>query len=401
MSTLKFIFKSLLKQPRRRKRASGFTLIELLVALILTFLIITPLLSLVISFMTTDRQEQAKNSSQQEIQAALDYMAQDMQQAVYIYDATALSRGNNSTDPSKSGIQDQIPPSQDAPGCEDVDKCVPVLALWKRKYLDKNDVVDGKKIGEDINDGSKGSDRYVYSLVVYYLIKNDPSDSTWSKVARIGRFEIRDGILDPNTVGNTTPTYLLAPDSGFAPFDLSLAPGKIQQSMNSWVKDGDAYDQPVVTLVDYIDDTPVTDFEAVGITNFTPPTNDTEDDAGNMISTTAGQAVASSGCGDRTGQTVDTITGGFINGSSRVPPDEILTSATDLQTGSFYACVNPLNDQGQSVAQVFLRGNALPRLSKDENRWKITASNKTTQLANRPTASVRVAVRGLLSSDEE
>jgi len=82
MSTLKFIFKSLLKPLRRRKRASGFTLIELLVALILTFLIITPLLSLVISFMTTDRQEQAKNSSQQEIQAALDYMAQDMQQSI-------------------------------------------------------------------------------------------------------------------------------------------------------------------------------------------------------------------------------------------------------------------------------------------------------------------------------
>lgn len=396
MSTLKFIFKSLLKQPRRRKRASGFTLIELLVALILTFLIITPLLSLVISFMTTDRQEQAKNSSQQEIQAALDYIAQDMQQAVYIYDATALSRGNDSTEPSNSGIQDQIPPSQDAPGCEEVDKCVPVLALWKRKYLDKNDEVDNTKIATL----GEGSDRFVYSLVVYYLIKNDPTDPTWSKVARIGRFEIRDGILDPGTVGNATPTYLLAPDSGFAPFDLSLAPGKIQQSMNSWVKDGDAYDQPVVTLVDYIDDTPVADFEAVGITNFTPPINDTEDAGGNMISTTAGQPVASSGCGDRTGQTVDTA-GVFINGSSRVPPDEILTSAPDLQTGSFYACVNPLNDQGQSVAQVFLRGNALPRLSKDENRWKITASNKTTQLANRPTASVRVAVRGLLSSDEE
>jgi len=398
MSTLKFIFKSLLKPLRRRKKASGFTLIELLVALILTFLIITPLLSLVISFMTTDRQEQAKNSSQQEIQAALDYMAQDMQQSIYIYDATALSRGNDSDDPSLSGIQDQIPPfANTVDGCQSPTTCVPVLAFWKRKYFDRADTVKDPVTGnnqqiKDINDGSQGSDRFVYSLVVYYLLDNDPNSSTWSKVNRIGRFEISDGIPDPNSADPENPNYFLNPDKGFKRFDLSASPGKIQQSMNSWVKDGDSYTQPVVTLVDYIDDTPVADFEALGITNFTPPINDASDAANNDIS---------SACGARTGQTLDANTGGVINGSSRVPHDDILTNAPDLQTGSFYACVNPVNAQGQSVAQVFLRGNALPRLSKDEDRWKITAGNKTTQLANRPTASVRVSVRGLLSSDEE
>jgi type II secretory pathway pseudopilin PulG len=399
MSTLKFIFKSLLKPLRRRKRASGFTLIELLVALILTFLIITPLLSLVISFMTTDRQEQAKNSSQQEIQAALDYMAQDMQQSIYIYDATALSKGNDSDDPSLSGIQDQIPPfANTVDGCQSPTTCVPVLAFWKRKYFDRSDTVKDPVTGNNqqikaIDDGSNGSDKFVYSLVVYYLLDNDPSNSTWSKVNRIGRFEISDGIPDPKSADPENPSYFLHPDKGFKRFDLSASPGKIQQSMNSWLKDTESYTQPVVTLVDYIDDTPVADFEALGITNFTPPTNDAFDAGGiNMIS---------SACGARTGQTVDPISGLVINGSSRVPPDEILTSAPDLQTGSFYACVNPVNAQGQSVAQVFLRGNALPRLSKDEDRWKITAGNQTTQLANRPTASVRVAVRGLLSSQEE
>ena len=398
MSTLKFIFKSLLKPLRRRKRASGFTLIELLVALILTFLIITPLLSLVISFMTTDRQEQAKNSSQQEIQAALDYLAQDMQQSIYIYDATALSRGNDSDDPSLSGIQDQIPPfANTVDGCQSPTTCVPVLAFWKRKYFDRADTVKDPVTGnnqqiKDINDGSQGSDRFVYSLVVYYLLDNDPNSSTWSKVNRIGRFEISDGIPDPNSADPENPNYFLNPDKGFKRFDLSASPGKIQQSMNSWLKDGDSYTQPVVTLVDYIDDTPVADFEALGITNFTPPINDGFDAANNTIS---------SACGARTGQTVDAISGSVINGSSRVPHDDLLTSAPDLQTGSFYACVNPVNAQGQSVAQVFLRGNALPRLSKDEDRWKIRAGNQTTQLANRPTASVRVSVRGLLSSDEE
>jgi hypothetical protein len=367
-----------------------------LVALILTFLIITPLLSLVISFMTTDRQEQAKNSSQQEIQAALDYMAQDMQQSIYIYDAPALSKGNDSDDPSLSGIQDQIPPfANTVDGCQSPTTCVPVLAFWKRKYFDRADTVkdpEGSEVEiKNIPDGSQGSDRFVYSLVVYYLLDNDPSSSTWSKVNRIGRFEISDGIPDPNSPDPENPRYFLHPDKGFKRFDLSASPGKIQQSMNSWVKDAESYTQPVVTLVDYIDDTPLTDFDALGITNFTPPTNDIPDAAGNMIS---------SACGAKTGQTLD-ASGAVINGSSRVPPDEILDNAPDLKTGSFYACVNPVNDQEQSVAQVFLRGNALPRLSKDEDRWKITAGNQTTQLANRPTASVRVAVRGLLSSQEE
>ena len=169
MSTSKFFIKSLLKSLRRRKRASGFTLLELLIALILTFLIITPLMSLVISFMNNDRQEQAKNSSQQEIQAALDYMAQDLQQAVYIYDAGALSKTTNTTNPENSGIQNQIPPfnGNAVANCTDNASCVPVLAFWKRKYFDRNDIVKDPVNGtqvtiKDIDDPSQGSDRYVY-----------------------------------------------------------------------------------------------------------------------------------------------------------------------------------------------------------------------------------------------
>ena len=393
MSTLKFIFKSLLKPLRRRKKASGFTLIELLVALILTFLIITPLLSLVISFMTTDRQEQAKNSSQQEIQAALDYMAQDMQQSIYIYDATALSKGNDSDDPSLSGIQDQIPPfANTVDGCQSPTTCVPVLAFWKRKYFDRSDTVKDPVTGNNqqikaIDDGSNGSDKFVYSLVVYYLIKDNAP--TWSPVARIGRFEIRDGIVSPASVGSNTPTYLLRPDLGFAPFDLSAAPGNLIQSMNSWTKAAPVYNQQVVTLVDYIDDTPydsVTNLLPGVQIQFIPPINNAVNNAGYPIST-EGQPLGNTGCVERTGAD-----------SSRVPPGPI---PPELGTGSFYACVNPRDEQGQSVVQVFLRGNALPRLNTNPQTWAITSANVTTQLSYRPIANVRVAVRGLLSSETE
>jgi type II secretory pathway pseudopilin PulG len=395
MSASKFFIKSLLKSLRQRKRTSGFTLLELLIALILTFLIITPLMSLVISFMNNDRQEQAKNSSQQEIQAALDYMAQDLQQAVYIYDAAALSKTNNTTNPEDSGIQNQIPPfnGNAVPNCTDSASCVPVLAFWKRKYFDRADTVKDPANGnlviiKDIDDPSEGSDRYVYSLVVYYLIKNAPSSSTWSPINRIGRFELNGGIIDnPELL-----TYKLNPDKGFALFDVSASPGNIRQSMNVWKKATAPYDpngSGVVTLVDYIDNTPVSDFIAAGVTaSLEPPPNDESDATDNLISRA---------CGQRTGETIDAVTGTVVRGSSRVPPDDIDT----LQTGSFYACVNPVNDQGQSVVQVFLRGNALPRLSNNPLTWQVGSSNKETQVVNRPVASVRVAVRGLLNEQTE
>jgi type II secretory pathway pseudopilin PulG len=390
MSVSKFIIKSLLKPLREQKKASGFTLIELLIGLALTFVIVTPIMTLAISFMNNDRQEQAKNASQQDIQAALDYIAQDLQQAVYVYDTAALSNSHNGTNPATSGIKDQIPPSSGAESCQDEANCTPVLAFWKRKYLDRDDTVKDPVTGasvpiKDIDDPNEKSDRFVYSLVVYYLIKPTASDTTWSKVNRIGRFELNGGVIDPSR-DTDPPTYKLNPDQGFAMFDLGASPGKIRQSMNSWKKGTGSYAQPVLTLVDYIDNTPIIDFDNAGVTpSITPPGNDTADAEGNPASTV---------CGGQTGQTVDTD-GNLIRASSRVPPD-----GTE-DTGSFYACVNPVNAQGQSVVQVFLRGNALARLSKDATTWQINAENKQKQMINRPLASVRVAVRGLLNEQTE
>ena len=362
--------------------------------MILTFLIITPLLGLVVSLMNNDRQEQAKNASQQDIQAALDYIAQDLQQAVYIYDASALANNSDPSDPTQSGIKDQIPPVAQAPGCENEQTCVPVLAFWKRKFLAKEDNINNQTIG-NIQDSSPGSDKFVYSLVVYYLMKDN--SPTWSPVARIGRFEIRDGILNPNNPANN---YLLPPDPGFAPFNLSAAAGSVPQSMNAWTKkDNQAYTQPVVTLVDYIDDTPLTALSNLpqALQNvFIPPINDTYNNSlGNLISTKGGQlSPGITACDQRTGE----ADSGTSPGSSRVPPDPIPDA---LNTGSFYACVNPRDKQGQSVVQVFLRGNALPRLNTNPQTWAINAGNLTTQLNYRPVANVRIAVRGLLSSETE
>jgi prepilin-type N-terminal cleavage/methylation domain-containing protein len=90
------------KQSRNRMLlVRGFTLIELLVAMLIATLIISTLLTFVISIVDIDRREQAKVESQGEVQAALDYIADDMQEAVYVYNADGMTGNEFTTPPMK------------------------------------------------------------------------------------------------------------------------------------------------------------------------------------------------------------------------------------------------------------------------------------------------------------
>ncbi|MGH8001871.1 MAG: hormogonium polysaccharide secretion pseudopilin HpsC, partial [Brasilonema sp.] len=161
MSLLKWLFIKQLKLFRVKQKCNGFTLVELLVGIVIATIVITPLLGFMINIMTTERQEQAKANTEQEIKAALDYIARDLKQSVYIYDADGIN-----------AIRKQLPRYGDK------NKFFPVLVFWKRQIISK----ESSKMENDI---------LFYSLVAYYLIKDN--DSTWSKAARIGRFQIRDG----------------------------------------------------------------------------------------------------------------------------------------------------------------------------------------------------------------
>ncbi|MBE9037706.1 hormogonium polysaccharide secretion pseudopilin HpsC, partial [aff. Roholtiella sp. LEGE 12411] len=235
MKTLKFLLRSQLTRSRVVQQVGGFTLIELLVAMIMAFLVITPLMGFMINIMNTDRQEQAKANSEQEIQAALDYIARDLQQAIYIYDATGIDTLSQTTNNGP-----QIPNGTDR---------VPVLVFWKRELVSQAITVDADP--EDNKD-----DTFVYSLVAYYLIKD--SNDTWSKAARIARWQIRDGVADPSST-QTCGKYLAGkcPDPGFAPFKLDGI-GTLAEKMNAWTKA--AVVSPAVlpapiVLVDFIDQT--------------------------------------------------------------------------------------------------------------------------------------------------
>ncbi|PAX60668.1 hormogonium polysaccharide secretion pseudopilin HpsC [Brunnivagina elsteri] len=238
-SVLKFFLKIHLKGFRKKTTTNGFTLIELLVAMILAVLVITPLLGFMVDILQTDRKEGVKATTEQEMQTAYDFIARDLQQALYIYDSDGVTRDNSAT-ATLSGIRNQIPPVRAATGCNNVNTCKPIVVFWKREFLPES-------AGVSSTTDTNKNDGFAYSLVAYYLI-TEPS-TTWSPSARIGRFQIRGlvNISNSNAVGQGS-------DVGFNPPPLSstIAGANLKQKMNQWVAATGAYTQRIATLVDYV-----------------------------------------------------------------------------------------------------------------------------------------------------
>lgn len=326
-SLLNFILSIRLKSFKTQTSINGFTLIELLVAMIIAVLVITPLMGFMIDILQTDRKEEAKATTEQEMQTAYDYIARDLQQAIYIYDADGITRDNNTTDATLSGIQDQIPPRKNAPGCSTATPptCIPILVFWKREFRPNS-------VGVTSSSDTNTNDGFAYSLVAYYLITT--SGSNWSPSARIGRFQITGNVNIGNVNSNGTNG-----DPGFNPPPLgSTVKGTtLKAKMNQWVVastlPATGYTQPVVTLVDYV-------------YNFPSATNNSF------------PACAS-------------------------------PNAVGNNKSGFYTCVDATN----TIAQVFLRGNAYVRLY-NRNTIQYDPTNSDTSFF--PVASGSIQGRGFL-----
>jgi type II secretory pathway pseudopilin PulG len=301
LKTTNFLLQGWMKFSTRKNRDHGFTLVELLIGLVMAFLVLTPLFGLMISIMNTDEKEQAKTTSEQELQTAIDFITRDLQQAVYIYDSQGVTN-NYSATAANSGIRDSLPT---------VAGGVPILVFWKQEV-----------VSNVIPTTGPNDDASVYSLVAYYLI-NSPS-TIWSNTARIARWQIKDGVRSPSDTSGVTcnPSYNTSikfvdadncPSPGFKPFDLD---------MNQWQRSGSFTNDPQV-LVDFIDQTPR---DQTNVPNITPS------------------------CAQDDNQQGVTIT-----------PISSTTMTSFYACVSNYA--DPTN-QGQviSTAQIFIRGNALARI---------------------------------------
>jgi type II secretory pathway pseudopilin PulG len=342
---LKFLLNYKFKTSKANPKIGGFTLIELLVGLILAFLIITPLLGFVVNIMNTDRQEQAKSNSEQEIQAALDYIARDLDQSFFIYDGFGLAK-----------IKGQLKFAGDT--------AEPVLVFWKRQFLPKALPIKDSRPGDCNSADTKNcDDTFVYSLVVYYLIPNSPPNCTnpnWSCTARIGRMQLTEALYDLNN--NPKSEIRPARPSGFDLFTSDkfdkLKGASLEEKLNNWTYTGGG--ESIDTLIDYIDQSP-------GVLK--TPT---------LCPTTprAPGAFRPDGVIDPNGETAYE--------HRTTPPTPALTG--------FYACV----DADKTVAQVFIRGNALARI--------LSKSSPPTYQKEKPAffprANIQAQGRGLLNQNQ-
>jgi hypothetical protein len=304
------------------------TLVELLVGSIMAFLILTPMLAFVVDMLNTDRREQVKSNTEQDIQAAVDFIAQDLSQALYIYNGEEIGQIIKTT---------QLPaPANGAP----------ILVFWKRQQI-KNAVPlsAGENPGDCPVPGQTGgptsgiecNDTYVRSLVAYYQIKESSSNSIWCQPSgtncpsRIERYEIKDGVKNPYAPPSDpdfpyysesalgTRTASLKKDVAFSKdFDFS-APTKNVTASDDW-KDANK------VLVNYIDHSP----KQLG---------------GDDCQKALGNPETQKG----------------LAGPTKVPEDTL--KVTDPSTNSFYACV----DNARNLARVTIRGNSLRRLQADAN----------------------------------
>lgn len=114
-----------------RKKASGFTLLELLVAMIVGGLISAGLLFIVVQLIQTNLRESARSDTQRDLQSAIDYIARDVREAVYVYDAECLLDGPGGTTATCPGLRNYLPDGITGTSGFGTSDNVPVLAFWR------------------------------------------------------------------------------------------------------------------------------------------------------------------------------------------------------------------------------------------------------------------------------
>lgn len=197
---LQFILKNYAKVFRRGK-TSGFTLMELLMAILVGSMVLYAMMSLVVSLLGTEKRETAKSQIEQQMSQAMDYIAADIQKAIYIYPGECLTEDNDGY--NCRGLTNQIT-------FKDV---TPVLAFWKLEEVPYGKPATAEEnLPETCTDFQDDlqkecynlkTNRHSYTLVVYSLREDNPN-GTWEGPARITRFELRK--YDPNNLNTLTKT---------------------------------------------------------------------------------------------------------------------------------------------------------------------------------------------------
>lgn len=328
----------------RRSPSAGFTLIELLVVTIIAGGIVAGLTYIAVELLGTDQRESTRTETQREMQLALNFIANDVQEAVFVYDAQCMAGSPTwaaGGDPCP-GILNFIPTALRTGGS------VPILAFWKQQPLPSTFTEAGGLCGSGYDPEAPPAvgglpvpciNANSYALIVYALKKSAGASDIWQGRARITRYALTE--FQQN--GSRTPGYSNPAASGSAsliqgflawPYGIPVGAAAGSPSVvlqNPTPPSG----PPVQVLVDFVDD---------------------------------GQGATEIGIDSATGQQLcdPDNTGSY----SITPPDSVYAGFSNLPR-SFYACVssgaaslNSVTGQFDTANQdviLFLRGNAVGR----------------------------------------
>jgi len=350
---MKTLLRLLLKSQHQRNRSGpaqtdkGMTLVELLVGAIMAFLIITPMIGFVVDMLNTDRREQVKSNTEQDVQAAVDFIAQDLSQAIYIYDNRALN--GPPPGPNEQTVAPQLPLEPNG---------IPILVFWKRKLIRNAVSVDTDLTTRTVpNACTKDScnDTYTRSLVAYYQVREIDPNSIWCQPSgapcptRIERYEISEGIIKNPAATNAATRYFDQTETKDGQrhdpaFNLNFDWNQPTRNVTAPNANLGALDSQV--LVNYIDHSPLLS---------APPVDECQQALGKPTAQVPGTTTTS-------------------------PVEENTLKVADGNSNSFYACV----DTVRNVARVTIRGNSLRRLQPND------ANYDAKKAAYFPTASVQV-----------
>ncbi|MFS8810380.1 prepilin-type N-terminal cleavage/methylation domain-containing protein [Synechococcus sp. R65.1] len=215
-------------------QSAGFTLIELLVSLVVASIFLLATAMIVIETMRLDREETGRTQVQAELTQAMEFIQQDLAEALYIY--------NDAEQPNGNGTPDLIERLYTPGWIRRPNDAIPVVAFWKLEPIPQGcyagnptlqDIRRGnatlpdqppREFPLDQNDRNADWDtlvsrRGIYTLVVYYLRRNynnagNPTGGTpWEGNARIDRFELRPfNIQGQNNCAGRSPFFVEDPD---------------------------------------------------------------------------------------------------------------------------------------------------------------------------------------------
>jgi len=243
-------------------QSAGFTLIELLVSLLVASIFLLATAMIVIETMRLDREETGRTQVQAELTQAMEFIQQDLAEALYIYNDT--EQNPQQSDRLGDGIPDVIQRLYEPGWIRRPNDAIPVVAFWKLEPIPQGcyegnptlqDIRRGNAILPDqpppefpLDQNDRNADwdtlvsrRGIYTLVVYYLRRNynnagNPTGPTpWEGNARIERFELRPFARQGNNdCAGRSPFFRVDPD----PFREGFLAWPSQQALQRLQREG-------------------------------------------------------------------------------------------------------------------------------------------------------------------